>query len=55
MAADDFVIIESEDGYTFSVPRRIVMASGTLKAMLDEEGEQLSVLWKHAVSGSADV
>lgn len=38
MAEDDFVIIESEDGYTFCVPRKIAIASGTLRAMLDEEG-----------------
>lgn len=36
---DDFVVLESGDGYCFSVPRHIAMSSSTLKAMLDEEGE----------------
>ncbi|WOO81307.1 Elongin-C [Vanrija pseudolonga] len=37
MPADDFVILESDDGYSFVVPRNIAIASGTLKAMLDED------------------
>lgn len=35
---DDFVVLESDDGYCFSVPRHIATSSSTLKAMLDEEG-----------------
>lgn len=37
--SDSFVTLESNDGYTFVVPRHIAVASETLKAMLDEEGE----------------
>ncbi|RSH77881.1 uncharacterized protein EHS24_002952 [Apiotrichum porosum] len=37
MADTDFVLLESSDGYTFSVPRRIAMASQTLRSMLDED------------------
>ncbi|KAK4689054.1 elongin-C, partial [Tremellales sp. Uapishka_1] len=37
MADTDFVLLESADGYTFVVPRRIACASGMLKSMLDEE------------------
>lgn len=37
MPDTDFVLLESSDGYTFTIPRRIALASGTLKAMLDEE------------------
>lgn len=33
----DFVLLESADGYTFSVPRRIANASATLRSMLDED------------------
>ncbi|GFZ44016.1 hypothetical protein JCM24511_01737 [Saitozyma sp. JCM 24511] len=33
----DFVLLESADGYTFVVERRIACASGMLKSMLDEE------------------
>lgn len=39
MAAEDFVVLESGDGYCFSVLRHIATSSSTLKAMLDEEGE----------------
>lgn len=39
MPDSDFVTLESMDGYSFIVPRRIAVASGTLKAMLDEDGE----------------
>lgn len=42
MADTDFVLLESSDGYTFSVPRRIAMASQTLRSMLDEDCECLS-------------
>jgi hypothetical protein len=36
--SDDFVLLESADGFTFVVPRKVACASGTLKSMLDEEG-----------------
>ena len=39
MSDTDFVLLESEDGYTFVVPRKVACASGTLRSMLDEEGE----------------
>ena len=39
MPQDDFVLVESEDGYTFVVPRHVACASGTLRSMLDEDGE----------------
>jgi hypothetical protein len=39
MPDSDFVLLESEDGYTFVVPRKVACASGTLRSMLDEEGE----------------
>ena len=39
MADSDFVVLESNDGYTFVVPRKVALASGTLRAMLDEDGE----------------
>ncbi|WRT66291.1 uncharacterized protein IL334_003244 [Kwoniella shivajii] len=34
---EDFVLLESSDGYTFVVSKKIAIASGTLKTMLDEE------------------
>ncbi|WWC70275.1 uncharacterized protein I206_104225 [Kwoniella pini CBS 10737] len=34
---EDYVLLESSDGYTFVVSRKIAEASGTLKSMLDEE------------------
>ncbi|KAK1924131.1 BTB/POZ protein [Papiliotrema laurentii] len=37
MPDSDFVLLESEDGYTFVVPRKVACASGTLRSMLDEE------------------
>lgn len=37
--SDDYVLLASSDGYTFSVPRRIAIASGMLKSMLDEDCE----------------
>ncbi|ORX36770.1 putative transcriptional elongation regulator [Kockovaella imperatae] len=37
MAESDFVLLESEDGFTFSVPRKVACASNILKSMLDEE------------------
>ena len=39
MSESDFVMLESEDGYTFVVPRKVACASGTLRSMLDEDGE----------------
>ena len=39
MADSDFVVLESNDNYTFVVPRKLALASGTLRAMLDEDGE----------------
>ena len=39
MPESDFVMLESEDGYTFVVPRKVACASGTLRSMLDEDGE----------------
>jgi transcription elongation factor B subunit 1 len=39
MSDSEYVLIESSDGYTFSVPRAIAMASGMLKSMLDEDCE----------------
>jgi len=39
MSDADYVVIESSDGYTFSVPHHIAVASGTLKSMLDEDCE----------------
>lgn len=39
MADSDFVVLESNDGYTFVVARKVALASGTLRAMLDEDGE----------------
>jgi hypothetical protein len=38
MSTSDYVLLESADGYTFVVPRKIACASGMLKSMLDEEG-----------------
>jgi transcription elongation factor B subunit 1 len=38
MSDDDFVLLESADGYTFAVQRKIACASGVIKSMLDEEG-----------------
>lgn len=38
MSSEDFVRLESADGYTFVVPRKIALASGTLRSMLDEDG-----------------
>lgn len=35
---DDYVLLESADGYTFVVSRKIACASGMLKSMLDEDG-----------------
>jgi transcription elongation factor B subunit 1 len=35
----EFVTLESSDGYTFVVSRQIACASGTLRAMLDEDGQ----------------
>ncbi|KAL7421698.1 elongin C [Cryptotrichosporon argae] len=32
-----FVVLESSDGYRFVVARRVALASGTLKAMLDDD------------------
>ncbi|AAW40813.1 hypothetical protein CNBA2260 [Cryptococcus deneoformans B-3501A] len=34
---DDYVLLESADGYTFVVSRKIACASGMLKSMLDED------------------
>ncbi|WVN88297.1 uncharacterized protein L203_103502 [Cryptococcus depauperatus CBS 7841] len=34
---NDFVLLESADGYTFVVSRKIACASGMLKSMLDED------------------
>ena len=39
MSDNDFVLLESYDGFTFVVPRKVACASGTLKSMLDEDGE----------------
>ena len=39
MSDSDFVFLESEDGFTFSIPRKVACASNILKSMLDEEGE----------------
>lgn len=46
---DDFVVLESDDGYCFSVPRHIATSSSTLKAMLDEEGAFLLLSPLHSV------
>lgn len=35
--SDEFVLLESSDGYSFVVPRNVACASGMLKSMLDEE------------------
>jgi len=43
MSESDFVMLESEDGYTFVVPRKVACASGTLRSMLDEDGEFESI------------
>ena len=45
MSDTDFVLLESEDGYTFVVPRKVACASGTLRSMLDEEGECNCGFW----------
>jgi hypothetical protein len=37
--SNDFVLLISGDGYSFVVPRKLAFASGTLKRMLDEDGE----------------
>lgn len=39
MSSSEFVLLESADGYTFVVTRKVACASGMLKSMLDEEGE----------------
>lgn len=39
MAENDFVLLESADGYTFLVTRKVACASGMLKSMLDEDGQ----------------
>ncbi|ODN94302.1 transcription elongation factor B, polypeptide 1 [Cryptococcus wingfieldii CBS 7118] len=36
-AGDDYVLLESSDGYTFVVSRKIACASSMLKNMLDED------------------
>lgn len=41
MPDSDYVLIESADGYSFVVSRKIACASGMLKTMLDEDGERL--------------
>ncbi|ODO09760.1 hypothetical protein I350_01977 [Cryptococcus amylolentus CBS 6273] len=38
-AGNDYVLLESSDGYTFVVSRKIACASGMLKNMLDEDGK----------------
>jgi len=38
MSETEFVTVESNDGFTFVVARKIACASGMLKSMLDEEG-----------------
>lgn len=48
----DFVLLESADGYTFVVERRIACASGMLKSMLDEEGESGAVTGIRVLGGS---
>lgn len=37
--AEDFVLLESADGFTFVVQLKVAQASGTLRSMLDEDGQ----------------
>ena len=36
---EEFVLLESNDGYSFVVSRNVAEGSGVLKSMLDPEGE----------------
>lgn len=37
----EYVRLESDDGFSFVVARKTAMASGTLRAMLDQDGASM--------------
>ncbi|WVR06986.1 hypothetical protein IAU60_004023 [Kwoniella sp. DSM 27419] len=50
MSGEDYVLLESSDGYTFVVSRAIACESGTLRTMLDKEGD-----FEEAVKGTCKI